>query len=69
MDFGPFLGIGPRNMMLGSYWFILSCSKYCSRPNRSQVTTQNVPKNGLGDIWGSAWLLVIMNGPINQKLK
>ena len=21
------------------------------------------------DIWGSAWLLVIMNGPINQKLK
>ena len=23
MDFGPFLGIRPRNMMLGSYWFIL----------------------------------------------
>ena len=21
------------------------------------------------DIWGSAWLLVIMHGPINQKLK
>ena len=44
---------------------------HCSRPNGSQVTTQNVPKNRLvpGDIWGSSWLLVIMNGPINQKLK
>ena len=50
-------------MTRGSFSFQI----YCSRPNGSQVMTQNVPK--IGDIWGSAWLLVIMNGPINQKLK
>ena len=44
---------------------------YCPRSHGSQATVQNVPKNGLvqGDIWGSAWLLVIMNDPIAQKLK
>ena len=54
-------------MTRGSFCFQM----YCSKPNGFQETTQNVPKNELvqGDIWGSAWLLVIMNGPINQKLK